>query len=69
MREEVPLVDLGGSYLYRKHQKLVEADETVAPLACPSTPLTGWKAVNTTSVATVGPLIPIVTNQIFPFTT
>jgi len=56
------LVDVDGSYLYRKHQKLVEAGENIAPLPLPSPPLTGLRAVNSTSVATVGPLIPIVTN-------
>lgn len=46
----------------QKTSKFVEAGETVAQLACPLPPLTGWKAVKTTSIATVGPLIPIVTN-------
>ena len=61
LRERVPLVDVDGSYLYRKQQQLIEADEIVVPLPCPSPTLIGWRALNNTSVATVDPLIPIVT--------
>ena len=42
----MPVVDVDGSYLIRKHQKLQQAGINVAPLKLPSVPLTSWDSIN-----------------------
>lgn len=45
----MPVVDVDGSYLVRKHQKLQQSGINVAPLKKPSIPLTGWESINDTN--------------------
>lgn len=61
-QEKAPLVDVDGSYMYKKCKTLIEGGMQVAPLPCPTPPISGWRAVNKDSVVSVGPLIPTVTN-------
>ena len=42
----MPVIDVDGSYLIRKHQKLQQAGINVAPLKLPSVPLTSWDSIN-----------------------
>ena len=44
--EKVPVVDVDGTYLEKKCQKLLSSNIAVAPLLTPSFPLHGWTEVN-----------------------
>ena len=39
------VVDVDGSYLWRKYQWVSESDANVVPVGVPSPPLTGWQSV------------------------
>ena len=45
-QRDVPVVDVDGSYLYKKYESLVEAGKHVIPLLCPPSPPSGWRAFN-----------------------
>jgi len=45
----MPVVDVDGSYLVHKHQKLQQAGLNVAPLKLPSMPLTSWESIDDTN--------------------
>ena len=55
------MVDVDGSYLYRKHQQLLSKGESVAPLSLPDIPLSGWEVVNEQNYTTMAKKIPCVT--------
>ncbi len=46
MAEKVPVVDVDGTYLEKKRQRLLLSNIAVAPLSTPSYPLHGWTEVN-----------------------
>ena len=61
--EGTNIVDVDGSYLYRKYRSIVEAGETtVAQLEPSPPPLTGWKAVTSVTCEEIAPSIPVVTS-------
>lgn len=55
-------MNVDGSYLYRKWQKLQDEGITVAPLGLPSIPLAGWEIVNATNYLDMAKRIPRVTH-------
>jgi len=59
---KLPIVDVDGSYLYRKQQGLIASGLSVTPLDAPSPPPSGWEAVTDDNVETITPKIPIVTS-------
>ena len=60
--EKLPIVDVDGSYLYRKQQALLHSGVQVAPLPPPAPPLAGWEVVTDSNVDTVSASIPTVTS-------
>ena len=40
------VVDVDGSYFYRKEQQLISQGANTLPLPLPSVPLTGWEVVS-----------------------
>lgn len=54
-------MDVDGSYLYRKWQKLHHEGITVAPLRLPSVPLAGWEIVDAANYLDMAKRIPRVT--------
>ena len=56
------VVDVDGSYLYRKHKVVADAGMRVAPLPLPSPPLSGWESVSQENVAEVAKKVPHVTS-------
>ena len=44
--EGISVVDVDGSYIYRKYQRLVESGENVTQPDHPGPPPSGWKVVN-----------------------
>ena len=44
--EGARVIDVDGTYLERKLQKLLCQHSSVAPLPCPSFPTVGWKMIN-----------------------
>lgn len=44
--KELDVVDVDGSYLYRKHQSLQSMGMSVVPLPLPCVSLRGWEQVN-----------------------
>ena len=63
-REDTPIVDIDGSYAYKKFKGLVKEGKHVVMPSHPSPPLSGWRAVNKDSYLRVGPMIPTVTSGI-----
>ena len=55
------VVDVDGSYMYRKQQSLIDNGQSVAPLGVPGIPLTGWNVVDKGNYAEVAKEIPCVT--------
>ena len=45
-KEGVPVIDVDGSYLARKIQKLQDSGVNTAPLDLPSIPPAGWEVVS-----------------------
>ena len=43
--EKLPIVDVDGSYLYKKQQHLIQSGVAVAPLDHPLPPLSGWETI------------------------
>ena len=60
--EQLPIVDVDGSYLYRKQQTITQSGIAVAPLPPPSPPLSGWEVVTNGNVQTMASKIPVVTS-------
>ena len=57
------IVDVDGSYLYRKYVSLKEAGKQVSmPIAHPSPPLVGWKSVTEDTYQSIASCIPTVTS-------
>ena len=64
--EQLPIVDVDGSYLYRKQQLLKQSGVCIAPLPLPS-PLSGWEVVSESNIGTISPKIPAVTSGKYCF--
>ena len=56
------IVDVDGSYLYKKHKSLLEAGEEIAPHDPPLQPKFGWSAINEQNYTTMAKKIPPVTS-------
>ena len=52
-----PVIDVNGSYLYRKEQRLSQVS-TSAPLPYPGLPFTGWESVTAANVQEMAKNIP-----------
>lgn len=55
-----PVIDVDGSYLYRK-QQLSSAANAITTIPTPTTPITGWESVTSENVSTMCTKIPCVT--------
>ena len=62
MGEGLPVVDVDGSYLYRKQQTLLSRGAALLPLPLPAPPLAGWVLVTDSNVDSVAASIPNVTS-------
>ena len=60
--EQLPIVDVDGSYLYWKQQTITQSGIAVASLPPPSPPLSGWEVVTDGNVQTMASKIPVVTS-------
>ena len=60
-KSPLKIVDVDGSYLYRKYQRLLSEGSTVSPPGLPSTPLSGWEHVGEDNLATMAKKMPCVT--------
>lgn len=56
----MPVVDVDGSYLYRKQQQLSSPGIAFTTPA-PSPPITGWESVTSENVSTMSTKVPCVT--------
>ena len=59
--EATAVVDVDGSYLYHKYQRLVESGKDVTQPDHPRSPPSGWKVVNERTYKDIAPSIPLVT--------
>ncbi len=66
MSEGAEVVDVDGSFLYKKHQRLTATGVSVAPLDLPSQPLSGWESVTEANVKTLAKSVPKVTSGNIP---
>lgn len=61
--DNLPVVDVDGSYLERKYKQMMDAGMTVAPLGAPTgTPLAGWEIMTEASVKDLTKKLPRVTS-------
>lgn len=63
--EAVPVVDVDGSYLYRKYKTLSDAGKHVSIPSIPPPPITGWTVMNGENYQSLAPTIPPVTQGVF----
>lgn len=56
-----PVVDVDGSYLYRKQQKQGAECSSFTPLPLPARPITGWELVSSENVGEMSSKVPRVT--------
>ena len=63
-KEGLPIVDVDGSYLYRKYEVLADAGENVSLSCLPPPPISGWTLVSETNYQSIAPSIPLVTQGI-----
>jgi hypothetical protein len=61
-RENRPIVDVDGSYLYRKYKSLTESGVQVEPPLNPPPPLSGWTVVKQDNFQSIASSIPPVTS-------
>ena len=57
-KSSLKIVDVDGSYLYRKYRRLLSEGNSVSPPGFPSIPLSGWEQVNEDNHATLAKKIP-----------
>ena len=62
MSEGAKVIDVDGTYLYKKHQRLALKDANVAPLTLPIPPLCGWESVTESNVKALAKKVPRVTS-------
>ena len=55
------IIDVDGSYLYAKQQKLSALGQLVAPMSMPPAPPSGWKAITAENHHTLTSALPPVT--------
>ena len=55
------MVDVDGSFLYKKQQLLKQTSVHVTPLPRPSPPLSGWEVVSDSNVGTISLRVPVLT--------
>ena len=60
-KSQKEVVDVDGSYLYRKHQLLLSKGKSIMPLSLPGIPLSGWEHVNKGNYTFMAKKIPCVT--------
>jgi len=61
--DNLPVVDVDGSYLERKYKQMMDAGVTVAPLGAPTgTPLAGWEIMTEANVKDLAKKLPRVTS-------
>lgn len=60
-KSQKEIVDVDGSYLYRKHQLLLSKGKSVVPLSLPGIPLSGWERVDKRNYTLMAKKIPCVT--------
>ena len=59
---ETEVLDVDGSYLFKKHQQLSSEGIQLPQLSLPETPLIGWEPVNITNYAEMAKKIPRITH-------
>ena len=60
LKEKLSIVDVDGSYLLRKEQRLVSEGVQTLPLSAPAVPLSGWELLTRDNYKELG--IPTVTS-------
>lgn len=62
IQDKAEVIDVDGSYLYKKTKRLEDAGVLVAPLDLPLAPLTGWEAITEVNASELAKNVPSVTN-------
>lgn len=60
-QEGLAIVDVDGSYLYRKYEALMKAGEEVSLPSVPPPPISGWIVMSDDNYQSLAPTIPPVT--------
>jgi hypothetical protein len=68
VKEGCRVIDVDGSYLYRKHQQMKQQSRNVAPLGLPPPPVSGWELVCEDNHRDISSRIPKVTQGKFHIT-
>ena len=59
IRDNAPIVDVDGSYLYKKSKRIEDSGRIVALLDSPSAPITGWEIVTEVNANIIAKKIPV----------
>ncbi len=61
VKDNAAIVDVDGSFLYKKHKRLEDSGLLLAPIEPPSAPLSGWEAITEANASTMAQKLPCVT--------
>ena len=61
-QEKTPVIDVDGSYLYKKYLSLTEGGQNVSLLGYPSPPIAGWKTVTESTCLSIASTLPSVSS-------
>ena len=62
IKDNVDVVDVDGSYLYKKRKALEESGQLVAPLDVPLAPITGWETITENNFKDMAKKLPSITS-------
>ena len=66
VNDHLPIIDVDGTFLYKKQQRLLTSGVPAAvpfgPPRVPSSPLTGWEVITRDNVKDIAPRCPVVTS-------
>ena len=65
--EGAKVIDVDGTYLYKKHQRFALKDANVALLTLPIPPLSGWESVTESNVKALAKKVPRVKSGTYDF--
>ena len=64
IKDKTEVIDVDGSYLYKKSKRLQDSGVHVAPLDLPAAPITGWERITEANSSDMARNIPSVTSGV-----
>ena len=64
IEDKMEVIDVDGSYLYKKSKRLQDSGIHIAPLDPPALPITGWESITESNASDIAKKIPSVTSGV-----